>query len=47
VHPELLPGESCVLRSTMYFEFREMLDLRVRVGWRVLNGREGKDERGA
>jgi hypothetical protein len=24
-----------------------MLDLRVRVGWRVLNGREGKDERGA
>jgi hypothetical protein len=32
VHPELLHGERCVLRSTMYFEFREMLDLRGKGG---------------
>ena len=32
MQPELLRGERCVLRSTMYFEFREMLDLREKGG---------------
>jgi hypothetical protein len=32
VHPELLHGERCVLRSTKYFKFSEMLDLRDKGG---------------